>query len=115
MNCLKIMAVLLLLSSTAKSQELFVFSEPASNMPSKAIGIRLTNEGMSQSGFVNRTIPEVMIGFNKNLMGHAQAFFSDMDGRYRLEGGIMLEVTSADQHLQESVLVSDRLIRRISI
>jgi hypothetical protein len=87
MNCLKIMAVLLLLSSTAKSQELFVFSEPASNMPSKAIGIRLTNEGMSQSGFVNRTIPEVMIGFNKNLMGHAQAFFSDMDGRYRLEGG----------------------------
>ena len=71
----------------AKSQELYVFSEPASNMPSKAIGIRLTNEGMSQNGFVNRTIPEVMIGFNKNLMAHAQGFFSDMDGRYRLEGG----------------------------
>ena len=82
-----IIASLLLMGSDAYAQELYVFSEPASNMPSKAIGIRLTNEGMSQSGFVNRTIPEVMIGFNKNLMAHAQGFFSDMDGRYRLEGG----------------------------
>ncbi|MEJ7556963.1 MAG: hypothetical protein WKF66_01565 [Pedobacter sp.] len=87
MKFLQIMAVLLLVSGTAKSQELYVFSEPASNMPSKSLGIRLTNEGMSQSGFVTRTIPEVMIGFNKNLMAHAQGFFSDMDGRYRLEGG----------------------------
>jgi hypothetical protein len=87
MRYLQIIAALLLMGSAAHSQELYVFSEPASNMPSKAIGIRLTNEGMLQSGFVNRTIPEVMIGFNKNLMGHAQAFFSDMDGRYRLEGG----------------------------
>lgn len=82
-----IIASLLLMSSDAYAQELYVFSEPASNMPSKSLGIRLTNEGMSQSGFVSRTIPEVMIGFNKNLMAHAQGFFSDMDGRYRLEGG----------------------------
>ena len=87
MKYIQIMTALLLLSSAVKSQELYVFSEPASNMPSKSIGIRLTNEGMSQGGFVNRTIPEVMIGFNKNLMAHAQGFFSDMDGRYRLEGG----------------------------
>lgn len=87
MRVLRLLAILLLTGSIAKSQELYVFSEPASNMPSKAIGIRLTNEGMSQNGFVNRTIPEVMIGFNKNLMAHAQGFFSDMDGRYRLEGG----------------------------
>lgn len=87
MRYLQILAVLLFVSGAAKSQELFVFSEPASNMPAKSLGIRLTNEGMSQSGFVSRTIPEVMIGFNKNLMGHAQGFFSDMDGRYRLEGG----------------------------
>ncbi|MHA4893814.1 hypothetical protein ACXZ1K_03605 [Pedobacter sp. PWIIR3] len=81
------MLVLLLWSSTGKSQELFVFSEPASNMPSKAIGIRLTNEGMNNPSFVSRTIPEMMIGFNKNLMTHAQAFFSDMDGNYKFEGG----------------------------
>lgn len=70
------------------AQELYVFTEPASNMPTKSIGVRLTNEGMfNNPDFVSRTIPEVMFGFNKNLMMHAQAFLSDMDGKYRLEGG----------------------------
>ena len=70
------------------SQELYVFTEPASNMPTKSIGIRLTNEGMfNNPDFVSRTIPEVMFGFNKNLMMHAQGFLSDMDGKYKLEGG----------------------------
>lgn len=70
------------------AQELYVFTEPASNMPTKSIGVRITNEGMfNYPGYVSRTIPEVMIGFNKNLMMHAQGFLSDMDGKYRLEGG----------------------------
>ncbi|CAH0207003.1 hypothetical protein SRABI27_01889 [Pedobacter sp. Bi27] len=70
------------------AQELYVFTEPASNMPTKSIGVRITNEGMfNNPDFVSRTIPEVMIGFNKNLMMHAQGFLSDMDGKYRLEGG----------------------------
>lgn len=70
------------------AQELYPFSEPASNMPSKSVGIRLTNEGMfNNPGFVNRTIPEVMIGVNKNFMLHVQGFFSDMDGKYEAEGG----------------------------
>lgn len=74
--------------NVAFSQELYVFTEPASNMPAKSIGVRLTNEGMfNNPGFVSRTIPEVMFGFNKNLMMHAQAFLSDMDGKYRMEGG----------------------------
>jgi len=72
----------------AFSQELYVFTEPASNMPTKSIGVRLTNEGMfNNPGFVSRTIPEVMFGFNKSLMMHAQGFLSDMDGKYRVEGG----------------------------
>jgi len=70
------------------AQELYVFTEPASNMPTKSIGVRITNEGMfNNPDFVSRTIPEVMLGFSKNLMMHAQAFLSDMDGKYRLEGG----------------------------
>lgn len=74
--------------TTVFGQELFVFAEPASNMPSKSIGIRITNEGMfNNPGFVSRTIPEIMIGYNKNLMIHAQSFLSDMDGKYQLEGG----------------------------
>ncbi|UKT63515.1 hypothetical protein [Pedobacter mucosus] len=73
--------------SSAFNQELYVFTEPASNMPTKSIGVRITNEGMNNPNFMSRTIPEVMFGFNKNLMMHAQAFLSDMDGKYRLEGG----------------------------
>jgi hypothetical protein len=69
------------------AQELYPFSEPASNMPAKSIGIRLTNEGMfSNPGFVNRTMPEVMFGVNKKTMVHVQGFFSDMSGRYQAEG-----------------------------
>ena len=91
----------------AFSQELYVFTEPASNMPTKSIGVRLTNEGMfNNPGFVSRTIPEVMFGFNKNLMMHAQAFLSDMDGKYRLEGGSLyakyrfLSIDEAQSHLR---------------
>jgi len=91
----------------AFSQELYVFTEPASNMPTKSIGVRITNEGMfNNPGFVSRTIPEVMIGFNKNLMAHAQAFLSDMDGKYRLEGGSLyakyrfLSIDDAQSHFR---------------
>ncbi|TDQ09596.1 hypothetical protein [Pedobacter metabolipauper] len=87
MKFLYFLAALVIGTSAAKSQELYIFTEPASNMPAKSIGVRLTNEGMFSSGYNSRTIPEVMFGFNKNLMGHAQGFFSDMDGRYKLEGG----------------------------
>ncbi|OWK68678.1 hypothetical protein [Pedobacter sp. AJM] len=91
----------------AFSQELYVFTEPASNMPAKSLGVRLTNEGMfNNPGFVSRSIPEVMFGFNKNLMAHAQAFLSDMDGKYRLEGGSLyakyrfLSIDEAQSHFR---------------
>lgn len=72
---------------TATAQELYVFTEPASNMPAKSIGVRLTNEGMFEPTFTNRTMGEVMVGVNKYLMFHVQGFLSDMDGNYRFEGG----------------------------
>ncbi|MBB6237655.1 hypothetical protein HDC90_002277 [Pedobacter sp. AK013] len=91
------------------AQELYVFTEPASNMPTKSIGVRITNEGMfNNPGFVSRTIPEIMIGFNKNLMMHAQGFMSDMDGKYRLEGGSLyakyrfLSLDEAQSHFRAS-------------
>lgn len=88
MRFLKLLLVLIAiaLGTIAQAQELYVFSEPASNMPAKSIGLRLTNEGRVNSDFASRTIPELMFGFNKNLMVHAQGFFSDMDGRYKAEG-----------------------------
>lgn len=83
--------LLVILSCMAKSlvysQELYVFTEPASNMPAKSVGVRITNEGMRNPNFMNRTILESMVGLNKNFMFHLQGFASDMDGKYRVEGG----------------------------
>jgi hypothetical protein len=78
-------------------------------MPAKSIGIRLTNEGMFRPSFNTRSIAEVMVGMNKNLMFHAQGFFSDMDGNYRLEGGSVyakyrfLSIDDTHSHLRAAV------------
>jgi len=82
-----ILFLLVLSAGRLKGQELFVFSEPASNMPAKSIGLRLTQEGSFNNSTVNRTMPELMIGFNKKVMAHAQGFLSDARGKYALNGG----------------------------
>jgi hypothetical protein len=87
MKVFNLLTALVLMASAAQSQELYVFTEPASNMASGSVGVRLTNEGFFSPDFVSRSIPEVMIGVNKNLMVHGQAFLSDMYGRYKFEGG----------------------------
>lgn len=88
MRLIYLAAVLMALATgTVQAQELYVFTEPASNMPAGSIGVRVTNEGFFNPEFKNRLMPEVMVGVNKKLMLHGQGFLSDMDGRYRLEGG----------------------------
>ena len=71
------------------AQELFVFTEPASNMPAKSLGFR----GMSMigtGGSNNQTnihlMPEVMVGFNNKWMAHAQGFFSNVNNKFVAEG-----------------------------
>ncbi len=85
----KIIMLLLIVigsSNLVVAQELYVFSEPASNMGAKSLGVRLTTEGNFTPKFINRIVPEVMIGFNKNLMGHVQLFASDYAGKCDVEG-----------------------------
>lgn len=80
-----------LLPLLGKAQELYVSSEPASNMPAKSLGIRITNRffKMEQEGSTGmRFEPELMFGISKNFMIHAQAFASNqMQSSIRLEGG----------------------------
>jgi len=81
---------LLLVCSATQAQELFVATEPASNMPTGSIGLRLGNYWMKErnsSRFDYHLIPEIMWGANKNLMLHADAFISNQDGRFTNEGG----------------------------
>jgi len=77
-------------SGPASAQELFVYTEPASNMPAHSLGLRLNNWMMreTESGELNyHLIPEAMWGVNKNLMVHAEAFISNRNRGFGAEGG----------------------------
>ena len=46
--------IILGINEMAIAQELYIFTEPASNMPTSSIGLRLTNEGSFTQGSSNR-------------------------------------------------------------
>jgi hypothetical protein len=87
---------------SANSQELFVFTEPASNMPAKSLGIRASNWLMNDksTGTLNyQLIPEVMLGVNKNIMVHLDGFFTNQGGNFHGVGAgtyIKYRLYSAD-------------------
>ena len=73
-----------------QAQELFVVTEPASNMPTGSIGARLAQSLMKEkleSGYNYHIMPEIMWGANKNLMLHAAAFISNRNKNLVTEGG----------------------------
>jgi hypothetical protein len=71
----------------AMAQELYVNTEPASNMAAKSLGIRLENQGYFKPNFKNRSILELMYGVNKNLMVHGTAYISNYyQQQQRFEG-----------------------------
>ncbi len=65
-----------------RAQELYVFSDPASNVPAKSISIKYSGKFLKNTHHTNRVeqrhTPEVMLGLNKNWMLRAAASFSDM-------------------------------------
>jgi hypothetical protein len=72
---------LLFLVVGANAQELYVFSEPASNMPANSIGIIQSAKwlkGIHSGRTEQRHNTELMLGLNKNLMLHGAVTFSDM-------------------------------------
>ncbi|MEO6490000.1 MAG: hypothetical protein ABIO04_08690 [Ferruginibacter sp.] len=84
------------------AQELFVYSEPASNMPAKSIGIRLTNNLVKQlnDNYEEHLQTEIMWGISKKIMVHAEGFFSNKNKSFRNEGGaiyIKYRFYSADE------------------
>lgn len=83
--------ILLLFSALCtKAQELFTFTEPASNMAAKSVGVRL-NSFVMKDDFDSKTdihlVPELMAGISKYLMIHADVFFSNREGNLSAEGG----------------------------
>lgn len=62
------------------AQELFVFSEPASNMPAKSVSAKVSAvypNSKYNNYFKQRYMPEIMFGISKQVMVHVSATFSD--------------------------------------
>jgi hypothetical protein len=98
---------MLLWAAFGFSQELYVNTEPASNMATGSLGIRLENQGYFKPKYKNRTTLELMYGVNRNWMVHGSLYASDF---YRtgqkLEGGSVyakyriLSIDSVQRHFR---------------
>ncbi len=77
-------------NSLLQAQELFVLTEPASNMAAKSLGFRAMNSMMKETngtGINYHLMPEIMWGINKLWMIHAQGFLSNRNNKLVSEGG----------------------------
>lgn len=72
----------------ASSQELFINTEPASNMAAHSVGLRYNMSAYSNDGILRTQInPEIMYGASTRWMLHASAFANNWYGRdYQLRG-----------------------------
>ncbi|MES2431151.1 MAG: hypothetical protein V4556_09445 [Bacteroidota bacterium] len=84
-----ILAFFILCFNIASAQELFVFTEPASNMAARSIGIRM-NTMFMKNVHMDRNevfvIPEIMWGVSRNIMIHADVFFNNDDKNFKAKG-----------------------------
>jgi hypothetical protein len=73
----------ILFARQSASQELFINTEPASNMPRNSYGFRLGSENFIQDKMIkSRTDFEFMYGFSADLMGHIMVHSSNYYGNY---------------------------------
>lgn len=89
---IKFSIVLILLSLTCHSQELFSYTEPASNRAAGSIGLRLDNSLMDEIGTskINyHLIPELMVGVSKKITVAGSFFISNRTDRFKKEGGCL--------------------------
>jgi hypothetical protein len=65
-----------------RAQELYVYTEPASNMPAHSLSIKVAGyyniDELHTDRITQRYVPELMWGVNKKIMLHAGVSFSDM-------------------------------------
>jgi len=69
-----------LFSKAAAAQELFVFAEPASNMPANSLSAKIDYRvpvSRYNNFYRQRYTPELMFGLNKQWMLHVSSSFSD--------------------------------------
>lgn len=84
------LAGILAMGPSLAAQELYVVTEPASNMAARSFALRLNNKWMpmrQDSSVRFRNKLDLMFGLSKKLMAHASVMASDVyTGTYRMEG-----------------------------
>jgi hypothetical protein len=82
-------AICLLIAVNANSQELYPFTEPASNMPARSMSLKFAGmfgKGVHDNRIGQRFTPEAMFGINKKWMVHGAFTLSNMyEGYYYFE------------------------------
>lgn len=85
-----VLLLVLFYGKISHAQELFVFTEPASNMAARSVGLRLNNYLMHDIHTRKNNyhfLPEIMWGISKKVMVHGEAFLSNRDNSFTAEGG----------------------------
>lgn len=74
--------IMLFTAFRLSGQELYVFSEPASNVPAHSLSVKLTNHFVTSDKiygrFSNRLMPQVYLGVSKKFMVAAGGTFANM-------------------------------------
>ncbi len=103
-------AILWGIATLAHTQELYVNTEPASNMATHSVGIRLENQGYTNPSYKNRTTLELMYGASKTLMIHGSLYTSNYyQNNQHFEGASayakyrFLSVDSVQKHFRGAV------------
>ena len=101
---------LTLLACPLFAQELYVNTEPASNMATGSLGLRLENQGFFKPGHKNRSTFEAMYGVSRHLMVHGSAYLSDYySSNQHFEGGSVyakyrfLSIDTVQRHFRGAV------------
>ncbi|RVU00260.1 hypothetical protein EOD41_12305 [Mucilaginibacter limnophilus] len=117
MKKLLLTALLAAIGYTIQAQELYVNTEPASNMAARSLGIRLENQGFFNP-YKNRTTLELMYGASKYLMVHGSAYVSNFyQPNQRFEGGSVyakyrfLSVDTVQRHFRGAVFAKVSAIK----
>jgi hypothetical protein len=84
-----LVALVILATTSVKAQELFVYTEPASNMATGSIGIRLQQMLLRDKYAQQNTyhlMPELMWGVSKKTMVHASMMFNNEAKKFYATG-----------------------------
>ena len=77
-----LLVLIVLTAIRINAQELYVYTEPASNMPAHSISLKLTDHVVTNDRMHDRVshriMPEIMFGFSKKLMVHVSGTIANM-------------------------------------